>query len=104
MKTLPPDARRSCACIYYDAKAPLEQIKYILGHDKLDTTAKYVNDEQKFGEGAGHEKWWTSARRALGIRRPPEASPVSASEASRPSGKVDVIQGIIASIISESFA
>ena len=49
---MPPDARRSCACIYYDAKAPLEQIKYILGHDKLDTTAKYVNDEQKFGEGA----------------------------------------------------
>ena len=33
-------------------KAPLEQIKYMLGHDKLDTTAKYVNDEQKFGEGA----------------------------------------------------
>jgi hypothetical protein len=28
----------------------------------------------------------------------------SASEASRPSGKVDVTQGIIASIISESFA
>jgi site-specific recombinase XerD len=48
----PHDARRSCARIYYDAKAPLEQIKYMLGHDKLDTTAKYVNDEQKFGEGA----------------------------------------------------
>ena len=53
MKTLPPtDARRSCPRIYYDAKAPLEQIKYMLGHDKLDTMAKYVNDEHKFGEGA----------------------------------------------------
>jgi hypothetical protein len=24
----------------------------MLGHDKLDTRAKYVNDEQKSGEGA----------------------------------------------------
>ena len=45
----PHDARRSCARIYYDAKAPLKQIKFLLGHDKLDTTARYVNDEQKFG-------------------------------------------------------
>ncbi len=41
--------RRSCARIYYDAKAPLKQIQFLLGHDKLDTTARYVNDEQKFG-------------------------------------------------------
>jgi integrase len=45
----PHDARRSCARIYYDAKAPLKQIQFLLGHDKLDTTARYVNDEQKFG-------------------------------------------------------
>jgi hypothetical protein len=24
----------------------------MLGHDQLNTTAKYVKDEQKFGEGA----------------------------------------------------
>jgi integrase len=40
------DARRSCARIYHDAKA---QILFMLSHDKLDTTARYVNDEQKFG-------------------------------------------------------
>jgi site-specific recombinase XerD len=45
----PHDARRTCARIYYDAKAPLKQIQFLLGHDKLDTTARYVNDEQKFG-------------------------------------------------------
>ena len=45
----PHDARRSCVSIYYDAKAPLKQIQFLLGHDKLDTTARYVNDEQKFG-------------------------------------------------------
>ena len=45
----PHDARRSCARIYYDAQAPLKQIQFLLGHDKLDTTARYVNDEQKFG-------------------------------------------------------
>ncbi len=45
----PHDARRSCARIYYDAQAPLKQIQSLLGHDKLDTTARYVNDEQKFG-------------------------------------------------------
>ncbi len=45
----PHDARRSCARIYYDAKAPLKQIQFLLGHDKLDTTARYVDDEQKFG-------------------------------------------------------
>jgi site-specific recombinase XerD len=45
----PHDARRSCARIYYDANAPLKQIQFLLGHDKLDTTARYVNDEQKFG-------------------------------------------------------
>ena len=35
----PHDARRSCARIYYDAKAPLKQIQFLLGPDKLDTTA-----------------------------------------------------------------
>ena len=46
----PHDARCSCACIYYDAKAPLKQIQFLaVGHDKLDTTARYVNDEQRFG-------------------------------------------------------
>ena len=45
----PHDARRSCARIYYDAKAPLKQIQFLLGHDKLDTTARYLNEEQKFG-------------------------------------------------------
>ncbi len=45
----PHDARRSCARIYYDAQAPLKQIQFLLGHDKLDTTVRYVNDEQKFG-------------------------------------------------------
>jgi hypothetical protein len=44
-----PAARRSSARIYYDAKAPIKQIQFLLGHDKLDTTARYVNDEQKFG-------------------------------------------------------
>ena len=34
---------------HYAAKAPLKQIQFLLGHDKLDTTARYVNDEQKFG-------------------------------------------------------
>jgi integrase len=48
----PHDARRSCARIYYDANGKLPQIQYLLGHEKLDTTAKYVNDEQKFGQGA----------------------------------------------------
>ena len=43
------DVRRSCARIYYDAQAPLKQIQFLLGHDKLDTTARYVNDKQKFG-------------------------------------------------------
>jgi integrase/recombinase XerD len=45
----PHDARRTCASIYYDAKAPLKQIQFLLGHYKQDTTARYVNDEQKFG-------------------------------------------------------
>jgi integrase len=45
----PHDARRSWARIYYDSQAPLKQIQFLLGHDKLDTTARYVNDEQKFG-------------------------------------------------------
>jgi integrase len=45
----PRDARRTCARIYYDGKAPLKQIQFLMGHDKLDTTARYVNDEQKFG-------------------------------------------------------
>ena len=45
-RTSPPhDARRTCARIYYDANAPLKQIQFLLGHDKLDTTARYVNDE-----------------------------------------------------------
>jgi hypothetical protein len=83
MKTLPPDARRSCARIYYDAKAPLEQIKYMLGHDNLDTTAQYVNDEQKFGEGAVTKVVDISAWH----QKANEARPVSASEASRPSGR-----------------
>jgi hypothetical protein len=30
-------------------KHRLKQIQFLLGHDKLDTTARYVNDEQKFG-------------------------------------------------------
>jgi hypothetical protein len=51
----PHDARRSCARIYYDAKAPLKQIQFLLGHDKLDTTARYVNDEQKFGGGSSQQ-------------------------------------------------
>ena len=32
---------------------PLKQIQFLLSHDKLDTTARYVNDEQKFGGEAG---------------------------------------------------
>jgi site-specific recombinase XerD len=48
----PHDARRTCARIYYDVKGQLPQIQYMLGHDKLDTTAKYVDDEQKFGDDA----------------------------------------------------
>jgi hypothetical protein len=38
----PNHARRSCA-------APIIQTQFLLGHDKLDTTARSVNDEQKFG-------------------------------------------------------
>jgi integrase len=45
----PHDARRSCARIYYDAKLRSNKIQFLLGHDKLDTTARSVNDEQKFG-------------------------------------------------------
>jgi site-specific recombinase XerD len=48
----PHDARRSCARIYYDHDAPLVQIQLLLGHDKLDTTANYINAQQKFGAGA----------------------------------------------------
>lgn len=36
-------------CLRLHAQAPLKQIQFLLGHDKLDTTARYVNDEQKFG-------------------------------------------------------
>ena len=67
----------------------------MLGYDKLDTTAKYVNDEQKFGEGA--------VTKVVDISQA-GAWHQKATEASRPSGKVDVTQGIIASIISKSFA
>jgi hypothetical protein len=45
----PHNAWLSCARIYYDAQAPLKQIQFPLSHDKLDTTARYVNGEQKFG-------------------------------------------------------
>jgi hypothetical protein len=36
----------------HNAQAPLKQIQFLLGHDKLDTTARYVNVEQKFGATA----------------------------------------------------
>jgi integrase len=48
-KNSPHDARRSCARIYRDAQALLKHIQFLLGQDKLDTTARYINDEQKFG-------------------------------------------------------
>ena len=37
----------------FEFTEPLKQIQFLLGHDKLDTTARYVNDEQKFGGEAG---------------------------------------------------
>ena len=48
MPTSPPTTPAAPAHASTAAKAPLKQIQFLLGHDKLDT-ARYVNDEQKCG-------------------------------------------------------
>ena len=43
------EVHRVAAKVSYNAHVLPKQIQFPLSYDKLDTTARHVNDEQKFG-------------------------------------------------------
>ena len=49
-KLAPHDLRRSCARLCHSAGGELEQIQFLLGHDSVQTTEKYLGCKQRFRE------------------------------------------------------
>lgn len=48
----PHDARRTCAYLLHKAGGDIRQIQYLLGHDSLETTSRYIGAAQELGKKA----------------------------------------------------
>jgi site-specific recombinase XerD len=49
-KLAPHDLRRSCARLCHSAGGELEQIQFLLGHNSVQTTERYLGCKQRFRE------------------------------------------------------
>jgi site-specific recombinase XerD len=54
-KLSPHDLRRSCARLCHSAGGELEQIQFLLGHDSVQTTEKYLGCKQRLREAVNDQ-------------------------------------------------
>lgn len=47
----PHDLRRTCARLCHDAGGQIEQIQYLLGHESVQTTERYIGRKQRLRNG-----------------------------------------------------
>jgi integrase len=63
----PHDLRRTCARLCHDAGGEIEQIQYLLGHQSVQTTERYIGCKQRLrnavNDRIGLEAYGTSRRR-----------------------------------------
>jgi integrase len=50
----PHDLRRTCARLCHDAGGEIEQIQYLLGHESVQTTERYIGCKQRIRNAVNH--------------------------------------------------